>query len=111
MFAFRALNRLLHLDPIEAIMTEKTAVLHLPNAVQEIIGNPVKGDPSILNVAVIPLCDHRLDSAKNHQGGHRGIEKAHVKNFQNGDKREDNEEQDDRAKPRSPFPRFPRHHQ
>jgi hypothetical protein len=111
MFAFCALDCLLHLDPVEAIMAEETAVFHLPNAVEETIWNPVERDPSIMNVAVVPLGDDRLDSTKNHQRSYRGIEKAHIKNFQNGDKREDNEEQGDQTKPRSPFPRFPRHHQ
>ena len=56
-----------------------------------------------MNVSAIPLCNHRLDTAKNHQGGYRRIEKADVDNLQDGDQREKNKEQDSSAKPKWTF--------
>src|SRR5277367_2154992 len=67
MSAFCELDCLLHFDPVKTVMAEKPAVFDLPDAIEKIVGNLVERDPSVLNVAVIALCDHCFDTANNHQ--------------------------------------------
>src|ERR1700676_915385 len=111
MFTFCALNRFLHLDPIKTVVAEETAVFHLPNAIEKIIGDPFERDPTTLNFATVSFGDHRLDSAKNHQGGDRRIEKANIDDPKNGNEGQDQEDEESNAKPRAAFfPRFTRHH-
>src|ERR1700755_3548364 len=100
MSAFCALNCLFHLDPVKTIMAEKAAIFDLPDAIEKIVGNLVERNPPVLNVAAVALCDHRLNTANNHQRGDRRIEKADINNFQDRDERKRYQEQDNKANPR-----------
>src|SRR5580704_3732276 len=109
MSAFCKLDCLLHLDPVKTIMAEKTTIFDLPDAIEKIVGNLVERNPPVLYVAAVALCDHRFDTANNHQSGDRRIEKSDINNLQDRDKRERDKKQDYKTNPRQAFPRFPRH--
>lgn len=98
-----------HLDPVEAFMVEKSAILHLPDRVEKIVRHLIERNPPIVDIAVIPLRKHRLDTPKDHERGNRRIEKTNVENFQDRNKCDENNQQDSSPKPGWTFPRFPRH--
>src|ERR1700737_1641653 len=103
------LDRLLHLDPVKAIVTEKSAIFHLPDSIQKVLGNLVERNQSIVNVTPISLRSHCLNTPKDHECGNRRIEKADVENLQDGDESDENDEQDTRPQPAWTISLFPGH--